>query len=204
MLSSAFFVLALLGHASCAPSFDVRDTTPTDTDLLLSCPGAAGSPNVRDADRCTLINIVNNPDVRPFVAIGDAQLNCDGGTEAKTVTIGGSTSTTTTFTVNANLGISFEGVSIGGGASSESGTTTVTSKSTTFTVSPGRQVVMTAGILQHSQSGNVQVNYGDRVDGHYEWYTGATVTQLTPTDDTEFDIHESACGTDPKDPNNDS
>lgn len=95
MLSSAFFVLALLGHASCAPSFDVRDTTPTDTDLLLSCPGAAGtfprsqrvigecmvlihdllgSPNVRDADRCTLINIVNNPDVRPFVAIGDAQL----------------------------------------------------------------------------------------------------------------------------------
>lgn len=27
---------------------------------------------------------------------------------------------------------------------------------------------MTAGILQHSQSGNVQVNYGDRVDGHYE------------------------------------
>lgn len=33
-----------------------------------------GSPNVQDADRCTLINIVNNPDVRPFVAIGDAQL----------------------------------------------------------------------------------------------------------------------------------
>lgn len=43
-----------------------------------------------------------------------------------------------------------------------------TSNSTTYIVSPGRQVVQTIGVLHHSETGNVQVNFGKRVAGHYE------------------------------------
>ena len=32
-----------------------REDAPTDQDLLSSCPGGPGSPNVEHADRCTLV-----------------------------------------------------------------------------------------------------------------------------------------------------
>ncbi|KAJ7209166.1 hypothetical protein GGX14DRAFT_566344 [Mycena pura] len=63
-----------------------------------------------------------------------------------------------------------------------------------ISVAPGRQSVMTVSVLSHSQSGNVQVNYPDRVDGHFIWFTDAVITQVTPTNDVIFDVHETACG----------
>ncbi|KAJ3928283.1 MAG: hypothetical protein NXY57DRAFT_535412 [Lentinula lateritia] len=181
-----------------------RDASPSDNDLLLSCPGAAGSPNVENADKCTLVNIVNNPDTRVYSVVGDPQLNCGGGTEPITVAIGGSSEVSSTTTANVNLGINFAGINIGGGLSTGTTTTQTTSNTTTITIDPGRQIVQTVGVLSHSQSGNVQVNYGDRVDDHFIWFTGAVITQLTPTSDLEFDTHETACGTDPRDFNNNS
>ncbi|KAG6904441.1 hypothetical protein DXG01_009902 [Tephrocybe rancida] len=172
----------------------------SDKDFLLSCPGAAGSPNVQRADKCTLVNIKNNPDKVVFRNLGSPQLNCAGGTTPTSVTLGGSTSVSTTTSVDVNMGISFEGISIGGGMSSSTTKSTETSKSITYTVPPGRQAVLTAGIKFHSQTGNIQVNYGDRVNDHYisfEWFTGAKVTQLIPAGTPpEYQIHETKCGTD--------
>ncbi|KAJ4476195.1 hypothetical protein J3R30DRAFT_3704731 [Lentinula aciculospora] len=196
---------ALLAHSAiAAPSrFRLRrDTSPSDNDLLLSCPGAAGSPNVENADKCTLVNIVNNPDTRVWSVVGDAQLNCGGGTQPITVAIGGSSTVSSSTNANVDLGIDFEGIKIGGGLSTSTATEQTTSNTTTITVEPGRQIVQTVGVLSHSQSGNVQVNYGSRVDDHFIWFTGAVITQLTPTSDLEFDTHETACGTDPTDLNN--
>ncbi|KAF5351391.1 hypothetical protein D9757_012625 [Collybiopsis confluens] len=167
----------------------------TNQDLLLSCPGAAGSPNVERADRCTLINIVNNPDTRVWSVIGDPQLNCEGGTNPIQLTIGGSTTISSSTTADVDLGIDFDGISIGGGVSTDSGTEQTASNSTQITINPNRQVVQAVGVLSHSQSGNIQVNYGDRVDGHFIWFTDAVLTQLTPTSDLEFDVHETACVT---------
>lgn len=73
-----------------------------------------------------------------------------------------------TFTADASLGVDIEGISIGGGISSTSSSEVTMSNSTTFTVEPGRQVVMTMGVLQHSETGNVQVNFPDRQAGHFE------------------------------------
>ncbi|KAJ7209169.1 hypothetical protein GGX14DRAFT_364787, partial [Mycena pura] len=178
--------------------------SPSDTDLFLSCPGAAGSPNIEAADRCTLINIVNNPDVRVVYNLGDPQANCEGGSSPIMLTIGGETTVSTSTTVNADVGVNVEGFSIGGGISSESSSSTTQSKSTMISVAPGRQSVMAVSVLSHSQSGNVQVNYPDRVDGHFIWFTDAVITQVTPTNDVIFDVHETACGTDPLDINNTS
>jgi hypothetical protein len=46
MLAVSFVVFALLGHAISAPAFIPRDDSPSDTDLLLSCPGAAGNSSI--------------------------------------------------------------------------------------------------------------------------------------------------------------
>ncbi|KAG6913703.1 hypothetical protein DXG01_004803, partial [Tephrocybe rancida] len=166
----------------------------SDKDFLLSCPGAAGSPNVQRADRCTLVNIVNNPDNVVFRNIGSPELNCAGGTTPTTVTIGGVTSVSTTTSVDVNMGISFEGISIGGGMSSSTTQSTEISNSTTYTVPPGKQAIYTVGIKSHSQTGNIQVNYGDRVNGHYIWFTGAKVTQLIPSDEEpRYEVHETKC-----------
>ncbi|KAG6905473.1 hypothetical protein DXG01_002490 [Tephrocybe rancida] len=166
----------------------------SDKDFLLSCPGAAGSPNVQRADRCTLVNIKNNPDKIIFQNLGSPQLNCAGGTTPTSVTLGGSTSVSTTTTVNVNMGISFAGISIGGGMSTSDTKSTSTSKSITYTVPPGRQAILTAGIKFKSQTGNVQVNYGDRVNDHYIWFTGATITKLIPSGEApQYQIHETKC-----------
>ncbi|KAF7344113.1 hypothetical protein MVEN_01701100 [Mycena venus] len=204
MLTISFVVFVLLGHTFSAPAFIPRDDSPSDTDLLLSCPGAAGSPNIERADKCTLTNIVNNPDIPVVTNIGSVQANCEGGTNPITKTVGGETTTSTTTTANADVGVDFEGISIGGGLSTESSSSTTQSNSTTITVAPGRQSVMTMSVLSHSQSGNVQVNFGDRVDGHFIWFTGAVITQVIPTNEITFDVHETACGTDPLDLNNNS
>jgi len=173
------------------------DKAISDQDFLLSCPGAKGSPNVQRADKCTLTNIVNNPDKIIFKNLGSPQLNCAGGTTATSVTLGGSTSVSETTSVDVNMGISFEGISIGGGISSSTTKTSENTKSITYEVPPGRQAVLTAGFKFNSQTGNVQVNYGDRVNGHYIWFTGAKVTKLIPVNQPpQYQVHESKCGTD--------
>jgi len=204
MFTVAFVVLALLGHAVSAPYYLPRDDSPSDTDLFLSCPGAAGSPNVERADKCTLVNIVNNPDTPVVTNVGSVQGNCEGGTSPIMLTIGGETTTSSTTTASANVGVNFDGISIGGGLSTDSSTSSTQSNSTMITVAPGRQSVMTMSVLSHSQTGNVQVNYGDRVDDHFIWFTGATITQVVPTNAITFDVHETACGTDALDLSNTS
>ena len=93
--------------------------------------------------------------------------SCDGGTSPVSVTIGGSTTVSTTNTIDANAGIDIEGIKIGGGVSNTKTLTTTMSNSTTFSVPPGRQVVQVVGVNHQSQTGQVQVNFGDRVDGHF-------------------------------------
>ncbi|KAL1940929.1 hypothetical protein VTO73DRAFT_7565 [Trametes versicolor] len=182
-----------------------RDDSPADQDLLASCPGGPGSSNIAHADRCTLINIVNNPDVRLFSILGDPQLNCGGSSDDITVTLGGESTVGSETTVNADFGVDVEGISVGGGISSTTSSSQTVSKSISFTVKPGRQAVYVAGTNFHSQTGNVQVNYGSRQFGHFIWFTGTTITQLSPdSGDVEFDVHETACGTDPRDLNNSS
>jgi hypothetical protein len=83
------------------------------------------------------------------------------------LTIGGETTVSTSTTANVDVGVDLEGFSIGGGLSTESGSSTTQSKSTMVSIPPGRQSVMTMSVLSHSQSGNVQVNFGDRVDDHF-------------------------------------
>ncbi|OSC97285.1 hypothetical protein PYCCODRAFT_1419817 [Trametes coccinea BRFM310] len=208
MLTAPIFVLSAIGSAlavSVPTSRDIgklvtRDQDFTDTDLFNSCPGGPGSDKLERADRCTLVNIVNNPNVRKFEVLGDPQLNCGGGTDPVTVTLGGSTTITTSQTLDANIGVDVEGISIGGGASTTDSKATTVSQQVSYSIPPGRQAVYVAGTNQQSQTGNVQVNYGDRQDGHFIWFTNAKVTILTPIpSDVEFDVHESDCGTDPRD-----
>ncbi|RPD60802.1 hypothetical protein L226DRAFT_459809 [Lentinus tigrinus ALCF2SS1-7] len=208
MFAGAFFALSLLsstlalttGLALPRGGFVPRDDGPGNQDLLASCPGGPGSPNVRKADRCTLVNTVNNADVRLWSVLGDPQLNCGGSSEDITVTLGGETTVSQTTTVNADFGIDFEGLSIGGGVSDEESTSQTESKQIQFSIPPGRQAVYVVGVAHSSVTGNVQVNYGSRVDGHFVWFTGTTITKLTPKgNDVQFDVHESACGTDPRD-----
>ena len=71
------------------------------------------------------------------------------------------------LTTSVNVGFSVDGLSIGGGASSTSGTSVTDSKTITYQIPPGRQAVYVAGIAYTSETGNVQVNYGSRVDGHF-------------------------------------
>lgn len=51
---------------------------------------------------------------------------------------------------------------------SDSESTSATeSKSIEFSIPPKRQAVYVAGVAHTSQTGNVQVNYGSKVDGHF-------------------------------------
>ncbi|KAI0730932.1 hypothetical protein C8Q76DRAFT_716799 [Earliella scabrosa] len=211
----ALFALSFLGTTFALPAADegswALDAAPAllvrnhqgklvSKDLLASCPGGPGSPNVRKADRCTLINIVNGPTRRIWTVLGDPQLNCGGASDDITVTLGGSETVTQSTTVNANFGISYEGISVGGGIENTQETSTTMSKEIEFSIPPGRQAVYVAGVAHRSQTGNVQVNYGSRQKGHFVWFTGATVTKLTPDpEDVHFDVYESECGTDPRD-----
>ena len=45
-----------------------REDAPTDQDLLASCPGGPGSPNIDGADRCTLVS--------PFVVTHPSPIHC--------------------------------------------------------------------------------------------------------------------------------
>ncbi|KAG6863802.1 hypothetical protein C0991_003112, partial [Blastosporella zonata] len=93
-----------------------------------------------------------------------------------------------------NVGISFEDITIGGGISTSDTQTTVNSKTIAYTVPPGRQAILTAGSKYHSQTGNVQVNYGDQINGHYIWFTDAKITKLIPAGgEPAFQIHETKC-----------
>ncbi|KAJ6548580.1 hypothetical protein B0H19DRAFT_1031833 [Mycena capillaripes] len=150
MFAISVVVFALLGHAISAPAFIPRDDSPSDTDLFLSCPGAAGSPNIERADKCTLVNIVNNPDTHVVSNLGDAQANCEGGTSPVMLTIGGETTVGTSITADVEVGVDLDVFSIGGGLSTESSSSTTQSKSTMVSIPPGRQSVMTMSILlQH-------------------------------------------------------
>ncbi|KAI0643540.1 hypothetical protein C8Q79DRAFT_1012815 [Trametes meyenii] len=212
-----FVVLAVVGSALALSTryprdangaLVVRDSSPSDADLLSSCPGGPGSSDLKGADRCTLINIVNNPNARTFEVLGDPQLKhvppclqefCGGATDPITVELGGSTEVSQTTSVNIDVGFEAEGLSIGGGASEEDSKSTTVSKTISYSIPPGRQAVYVAGTAQKSETGNVQVNYGSRQFGHFIWFTGATVTRLTPiSSDVVFDVHESDCGTDPR------
>ncbi|KAH9939359.1 uncharacterized protein BXZ73DRAFT_43722 [Epithele typhae] len=200
MIARTLVALAFMTAALAAPTvLSTRADAPTDADLLGSCPGGPGSPNVENADTCKLVNIVNNANTRVFKALGNPQLNCGGGSDAVTVTLGGSTEVSQTVTASVDVGIDIEGISVGGGVSTESGTTQTQSKDVSYSIPPGRQAVYVTGIDQTSQTGNVQVNFADRQFDHFEWTTGSTITQLTPTNNVVFDVYESACGTDPND-----
>ncbi|KAI0751788.1 hypothetical protein C8Q80DRAFT_1268973 [Daedaleopsis nitida] len=176
--------------------------TISSVDLLASCPGGPGSSNVARADRCTLINIKNNPDKRVWKTMGDPQLNCKGGVTPVAETLGGTTTVSQTVTVSVNIGFESEALKISGGASisSEEGTSTTQTKLVMFTIPPGKQAVYVTGVNQKSETGNVQVNYGTRQKGHYIWFTGATLTRLTPDpNNVVYDVYVSNCGTNPTD-----
>ena len=141
------------------------------------------------------VNVVDNPNVRTFVVLGDPQLkyatpsapsgsrsqallscgcgyahplnSCGGATGPVTVQLGGQQTVSQSTTLNANIGVDIEGISIGGGASTTDETSTTVTKSITYTIPPGRQAVYVAGTNQLSETGNVQVNYGDRQYGHF-------------------------------------
>ena len=104
--------------------------------------------------------------------------SCGGATEDITVTLGGQTTVTQTTTVNADFGVSLEGISIGGGVSDSESTSATESKSIQFSIPPGRQAVYVAGVAHTSETGNVQVNYGSRVDGHF---IVSTIRRIRPS-----------------------
>ena len=72
-----------------------------------------------------------------------------------------------TTTIDANFGFAADGLSIGGGVSTSSSAATTESSSVQFSIPPGKQAVYVAGVAHTSETGNVQVNYGSRVDGHF-------------------------------------
>ncbi|KAI0737461.1 hypothetical protein C8Q80DRAFT_1115130 [Daedaleopsis nitida] len=200
-LASTALSLSVPHYARARGPFYAREDSPPDQDLFDSCPGGPGSDKLERADKCTLINIVNNANVRKFAVLGDPQLNCGGATEDITVQLGGEQTVSQTTTVSANVGFTLpEGLSIGGGVETSDSTSTTISKTISFAVPPGKQAVFVAGTAHQSQTGNVQVNYADRQFGHFIWFTGSTITKLTPVaNDVEFDVHQSDCGTDPRD-----
>ncbi|KAI0752141.1 hypothetical protein C8Q74DRAFT_358708 [Fomes fomentarius] len=212
MLARPFFIFSVLTSALALSTQyararggkpRVREYAGADfdeQDLFNSCPGGPGSQKLERADRCTLINIVNNTDYRVWVVLGDPQLNCKGGEDNITVTLTGSQTVEQITNLNGNIGVDIGPIVIGGGMETASSTTTTETTTKTYTVPPGRQAVYVGGTAYVSQTGNIQVNYGDRQYGHYIWYTGTTVTRLTPIpDDVDYDVYESACGTDPRD-----
>lgn len=215
MLAIFLLALPLLFQAIAAQEASSNDTmifpredVPTNEEILLACPGAAGSPNpnIPRAKSCDLIDPTSNPDVVIFKNMGSAQLNCGGSTTDTTVTLGGETSFSSSTSVNANLGFSFEGLTVGGGASTSDTSSKTTSNTISYAIPPGRQAVYTAGYNHKSNTGLVAIVFGSRIFGHYNWKTGVTVTKLTPDDSTpaRYQVHATACGTDPYDINNTS
>ncbi|OJT01646.1 hypothetical protein TRAPUB_7904 [Trametes pubescens] len=199
MLTAHILALSVLGSALALPKFGSRQDF-SDEDLFNSCPGGPGSSKFEKADRCTLDGPVDIPDVRHFVALGQPQLNCGGGTDPITVTLGGEKTVSTTTTVDASVGFDIDGLTIGGGASTENSESSTMSKQVSFQIPPKRQAVFVAGQNNKAQNGRVQVNFGDRQFGHFIWFTSTNVTRLTPIDgDVEFDVHVSDCGTDATD-----
>ncbi|OJT01647.1 hypothetical protein TRAPUB_7905 [Trametes pubescens] len=199
MFATSFVVLSVLGFALAFPQHYPRQDF-SDQDLFDSCPGGPGSSKFESADRCTLDSPIAGPNVRKFVVVGDPQLNCGGGTEPVTLMVGGSTEVSQTTTVDANVGIAIDGLSIGGGVSDSSTTSSTVSKMISITIPPQRQAVFVGGQNFNSENGRVQVNFRDRQFGHFIWFPGTNITRLTPIDgDVEFDVHESDCGTDPRD-----
>lgn len=93
--------------------------------------------------------------------------SCGGSSDDITVTLGGETTVGSSTTASANFGIDVEGISVGGGIASETSRSQTVSKSISFTVKPGRQAVYVVGTNYHSQTGNVQGNYGSRRLGHF-------------------------------------
>ncbi|KAI0827658.1 hypothetical protein BC628DRAFT_1409594 [Trametes gibbosa] len=197
MYTTPAVVLAVLGSALALPQFMPRDDAPdfTDADLLASCPGGPGTKKLERADRCTLEDPVTIPNVRKFTVIGNPQLNCDGGSEAISVQLGGQTTITQTTTVSADVGFEVDELKIGGGVETSSSKSSTFSRQVTYSIPPKRQAVYVAGQNYQAQSAHVQVNYGDRQFGHFIWFTNENVTHLTAIlGDIEFDVHESACG----------
>ncbi|KAI0829870.1 hypothetical protein BC628DRAFT_1078127 [Trametes gibbosa] len=213
MISHVFFVLSIVGAAVALytpvghhhTSLQGRDDSISTTNLLASC-GDRGAldPSIPFADSCTLINIQNNPDSRLIAVLGDPQFNCGGGSDGITVQLGGpstlSLSSSFTESTNVNLG----GLGIGGGLADSLPLFVTIQQTMSYTLEPGRQAVLLAAVLHHSETGNVQANYGTRVFGHFVWITGGTLTRLIPTTDAMFFIHETACGTDATDFGNNS
>ena len=93
--------------------------------------------------------------------------SCGGATEDITVALGGSTEVSQSLTASVNIGLDLDVLNIGGGIESSSSNTTTESKTITYSIPPGKQAVYVAGVAYTSQTGNVQVNYGDRQFGHY-------------------------------------
>ncbi|KAF8595855.1 hypothetical protein BDV93DRAFT_548603 [Ceratobasidium sp. AG-I] len=187
-----------LAQAVSAGLLTFRQGGPSDDDLLLSCPGAPGSPNIERADRCVLKDPVRQPDIRYWVVLGAAQGNCGGGTDPIEWTVGGSKTITRTVNVGLTSGINVDGISIGGSVQISDSIAVTVSESVKVTIPPGRQAVHAAGINHQVFSSNVKINYPDRVFGHYEWYTSAIATVAYPMgDNIIYDPHFSDCGTDP-------
>ena len=83
------------------------------------------------------------------------------------MTLGGEQTVSQTTTLNADLGVDIDGIMIGGGASTSNTTSTTESKTVSYTVPPRRQAVFVSGMNHKSETGNLQVNYGDRQFGHF-------------------------------------
>lgn len=84
------------------------------------------------------------------------------------MTLGGEQTISESTTVSANVGFEIpDGLSIGGGVESSSEQSTTVSKSVQFPVPPGKQAVYVVGTAQKSETGNIQVNYGDRQFDHF-------------------------------------
>lgn len=104
----------------------------------------------------------------PFLCSDRVFSSCDGEIGNLTVNLGGSSTIDASITANLDLGVALDGISLGGGISATIDGSQSVSQSQTFDVSPGRQAILTAGVTFHSQTGNVQVNYPDRINGHFE------------------------------------
>ncbi|EIW52226.1 uncharacterized protein TRAVEDRAFT_24508 [Trametes versicolor FP-101664 SS1] len=185
---------------------------PADQDIINSCPGAPGSPHLRRADYCTLVNRIDNPNSHTFTILGNPQLNCGDGTSSITMTVGGEAVVEQTTTINANAqsagsnastAFSFpQNISLSGGLAEGSVLKIAVKNSTKYLLPPGKQAVLVAVTAQRSQTGNIEAAFRNPwITNMVSFYpTKANMTQLTPiANSVEFDVYESACGTDPRD-----
>lgn len=94
--------------------------------------------------------------------------SCGGATEDITVELGGSQTVSQTTTVSTTAGITIPDVlSIGGGVETSNSKESTVSKTISFAIPSGKQAVFVAGTAYQSQTGNIQVNYGDRQFDHF-------------------------------------